>query len=78
MRSMSASDIPARRSAFGTALIGPTPMTSGSTPAAANVTNRASGVRPNASAFDALHQHERRGAVRVRARVAGRDRPAEL
>mgnify|MGYP006195475789 CR=1 FL=1 len=32
MTSMSASDIPASLSAFGTALIGPTPITSGSTP----------------------------------------------
>ena len=44
--------IPAFASAFGTALIGPTPITSGSTPATANVTKRASGFTPSASALE--------------------------
>ena len=45
---------PARASAFGTALMGPTPMMSGSTPATAKLTKRASGVRPSSFALAAL------------------------
>ena len=51
---MSFIDSPARLSAFGTALIGPMPITSGSTPAVANVMKRARGLMLSCFARSAL------------------------
>jgi hypothetical protein len=52
--STSSIESPARLSAFGTALIGAIPITSGSTPAVANVMNRASGLRLSCAARSLL------------------------
>ena len=63
MRSISSSVMPARSSTFVVAGIGPVSIITGSTPASANVWNRARGVRPSSLAFSSLMMSTRGRAV---------------
>ena len=71
---MSSSVSPASFSAFGMAVTGPMPISSGKHPVAAYATSRASGLNPKLPRPIRIHQHHRRRSVRSLRGVARRHR----
>ena len=77
-RSSSSTPTSARASALRVAGIGPNPIRSGATPAAAHATKRAMGRKPHAACRVCLAEQDRRCAVVDTRRVAGGHRSVRL